>query len=120
MLERHLLQDKKKKRKTELEKKRQTVQMLLEKELRTANSAPKQPQVTLAELKPGKFTFTVSKNLQNMFTDLQRFLVEFVDTNNSYVKVKIQEDMIKVSTSKLIMIQPKKVKTDEPARTSNN
>ena len=38
MLKRHLLQDKKKKRKTELDRKKQTVTMMLEKELRAANT----------------------------------------------------------------------------------
>ena len=61
MLKRHCLQDKKKKKKGDLDRKKATVAQLLERELRDANTPVsldgKKVFFTLADLQPSKFTF---------------------------------------------------------------
>ena len=61
MLKRHCLQDKKKKKKGDLDRKKVTVAQLLERELREANTPVsadgKKVFFTLGDLTPGKFTF---------------------------------------------------------------
>ena len=65
MLKRHSLQDKKKKKKGDLDRKKATVSQLLEKDLREANTPKDVGEnnflgrlgISILDLQPGKFTF---------------------------------------------------------------
>ena len=61
MLKRHSLQDKKKKKKGDLDRKKATVSQLLEKDLREVNTpkavGERMLMVSVSDLQPGKFTF---------------------------------------------------------------
>ena len=106
MLKRHCLQDRKKKKKGDLDRKRTTVAQLLEKELREINTPVgpdgKKVFTSLGELQAGKFTFQISPNVRKLFDDLRHFGGEYVETFNDYVKVKFQEEKTKVSGGGLI------------------
>jgi len=100
MLKRNCLQDKKKKKKTDIDRKRQTVAQLIERELKENNSRQMQQEenqdrggegpgalvtVTLQQLEPGQFVFMPSDDLVTMFEDLKEQLDEFKTINNEYI-----------------------------------
>lgn len=110
MLKRNCLQDKKKKKKSDIDRKRQTVSQLIERELKENNSRLLQQQecqdrgaqvpnalvmVTLQQLEPGQFVFMPSDDLVNMFNDLKKQLDEFKTINNEYIQIKLQEEKVK-------------------------
>jgi hypothetical protein len=51
----------------------------------------------LQDLEPGNFNFNPSKDFRVMFEDLKKNLSDYVEINNEYFKIKLQEEKIKVS-----------------------
>lgn len=126
MLKRNCLQDKKKKKKSDIDRKRQTVAQLIERELKEHNSRLLQEgiqdksqapnalvMVTLQQLEPGQFVFAPSEDLVNMFNDLKKQLDEFKTINNEYIQIKLQEEKVKLQNKKQKQNDKEKEK-DEP------
>jgi len=51
----------------------------------------------LQDLEPGNFNFNPSKDFRIIFEDLKKNLSDYVEINNEYFKIKLQEEKIKVS-----------------------
>lgn len=49
----------------------------------------------LDQLEPLGFIFNPSSNFRNMFKDLTKHIEEFVQINNEYVNIKVQEEKAK-------------------------
>ena len=98
MLKRNSLQDKKKKKKNDIDRKRQTICQLIERELKESNGQTQGNQiinVSLDQLEPGKFMLNPSQNLIHMYKDLKNHIEEFVQINNEYIGIKVQEEKAK-------------------------
>jgi hypothetical protein len=54
----------------------------------------------LQDLEPGNFNFNPSKDFRIIFEDLKKNLSDYVEINNEYFKIKLQEEKIKVSKQK--------------------
>lgn len=94
MLKRYCIQEKKKKKKNEIDKRKQTISGLIEKELRDSNQVKTNintgpnhitPPLNLESLLPQKFKFWPSRALINFFKDLSKLVEEFVLLNNEYM-----------------------------------
>ena len=94
MLKRNSLQDKKKKKKNDIDKKRQTISQLIERELKESNTQVGQI-ISLEQLEPGKFHLNPSQDLINLYQDLKKNIEEFVLINNEYIQIKLQEEKAK-------------------------
>lgn len=110
MLKRNCLQDKKKKKKSDIDRKRQTVAQLIERELKENNSRQMQQEenqdrgtegpgalvtVTLQQLEPEIFEFMPRLTWTVMFKDLRKQLNDFKIINNEYIYIKLLEEKVK-------------------------
>lgn len=109
MLKRNCLQEKKKKKKNDIDKKRLTIASLIERDLKDANSKKVQAEAALLEpgalpqyimlsldqLDPNNLVFIPSKEMVPMFNELKVHLEEFKNINNEYIQIKLQEEKIK-------------------------
>ena len=120
MLRRNCLQDKKKKKKTDIDKKKSTMSNLIEREIKEQNSKKAmndrvknctnalepghQEYITLSldQMDPNHFVFMPSSDLTGLYDDLKVHLEDFKNLNNEYIQIKLQEEKMKVSYDKLI------------------
>lgn len=112
MLKRNCLQDKKKKRKAEIDKKRHTISQLIERDIKDQNTrkaAGESEQaipsanfqvIALDQLDPNTFVFYATKELTSLFKDLTNSIQEFTKINNEYIQIKLQEEKMKNKKTK--------------------
>jgi len=95
MLKRIHLLEKKNKKKTEYERGITLLKQVIERELKVQNSKSNKDFVNLSDLLPETMVFVPSEKFKETISTIQKYLEEYVNINNEYVKVKQLEDKAK-------------------------
>lgn len=108
MIKRHSLQEQKKKKKTDIDRRKQTLSTFVERDLKEMNckritqeldGESKEVIISLDQIDPANLLFVPSRDLMGMFVELKNVIEEFVNANNEYIQIKIQEEKVKVSAA---------------------
>lgn len=99
--------EKRKKKKTEVDKNAQTTKGVIERDLKSQNKKADDDFIELAVIDPRKVKFVVSVELNAIINTLYKQLSEYVAINNEYVNVKSLEEKTKAKRQKPNASDPK-------------
>jgi hypothetical protein len=98
MLQRTSLLEKRKKKRAELDKLLLTAKNLVERDIKQSNKKGEDDYIDLEKLDPLRTKFIVSEELKTIMNQqIMRFIQDYVQINNEYIQVKLQEEKVKVS-----------------------